>query len=201
MGNNIPTTEDNPSKASGVGPQTGTVAYLSFVRPVNLDTANALLGACNQAVTNGATEIYILMSSEGGQLEPAFAIYNQLMGLPVTLTTHNIGSVNSVANVIFLAGNKRLAVPSATFLFHGTYWNFGQGGISRKQIAESLASLEADEKRMKYIIVSRTGLSRREINRLMNAGMTKDAIFAVQKGVIHDIADLSLPANVPIGQI
>ena len=179
-----------------------TAAYLSFVRPINLDTANALLSAFNKAIEAGATDITLLMSSPGGHLMSGFAVYNQLLGLPIDLTTYNIGSMNSIANIIFLAGEVRLAALSATFLFHGSACTYpANAEATRRQIAETLESLNADEKRMRDIIVSRTRLSRQKIDKMMDAGVTKDAAFAKDVGIVHEIRDVTIPSGGQIVQI
>ncbi len=49
----------------------------------------------------------------------ALTIYNTLIALPIHLTVYNVGSVNSIGNVVFLAGRKRYACPGSTFMFHG----------------------------------------------------------------------------------
>ena len=51
-----------------------------------------------QALRNGATEIELHMSSEGGNMTSGVALYFFLKPLPVRLTTFNIGSVESSAS-------------------------------------------------------------------------------------------------------
>jgi ATP-dependent Clp protease protease subunit len=176
--------------------------FISFVRPVDFNTASALLATMNQAIKEGHADITLLMSSSGGQLIPGFAIYNQLLMLPITLTTCNIGSVNSIATIIFLAGAQRLATPNATFLFHGTSWGFGHAAeIAKRQLAESMSALEIDEKRMRDVVVTRTLIQEAEITQLMLDGMTKDAQFAKDSQIIHEITLIPIPPGVQVIQI
>ncbi len=175
---------------------------LSFIENVTFDSARRLLSAVNTSLNDGVKDLTILISSPGGQLIPGFALYNQLLGIPTDLTIHNIGSVNSIANAIFLAGKKRYATESATFLFHGTQWGVAQATeIPRTQLFEILQSLDADEKRLRDIIVEKTKLSADEVTELLASGVTKDAAFALDKGFIDDIIEFSLPGGVPIYQI
>lgn len=46
------------------------------------------------------------------------ALHRQLLSLSLTFTTYNTGEVASMGNLVFLAGERRLAVPGATFLVH-----------------------------------------------------------------------------------
>lgn len=175
---------------------------LSFIDNVNFDSAKRLLSAVNAALNDGVKDITILISSPGGQLVPGFALYNQLLGIPTDLTIHNIGSVNSIANAIFLAGKKRYATESATFMFHGTQWGFAQATeLPRTQLSEILQSLNADEKRLRNIIVNKTKLSADEVAELLTSGVTRDAAFALDKGFIDEIIEFSLPAGVSIYQV
>ena len=80
-----------------------------FIGPINHNSACAVRNCCLQALQNGATEIELHLSTEGGNMTAGFALYFFLKSLPLPLTTHNIGSVESVGVVIFLAGQKRYA--------------------------------------------------------------------------------------------
>lgn len=176
--------------------------YLSFIRPVDFNSASALLQAVQQAMQEGHTAITLMISSGGGHLIPGFALYNQLRLLPLELTVYNIGSVNSIATIVFLAGTHRLATPNATFLFHGTSWDFGHAGeIPRRHLLESVSALAVDEARMHDAVVSRTSLSLEEIRALMLDGSTKDAQFAQDHQLIHEIGFFPVPEGTPCRQI
>ena len=70
-----------------------------------------------------------MLSTPGGSVMNGLNLYNVLRGLPITLTTHNVGNVDSIGNAIFLAGQIRYACPHSTFMFHGVAFNFPQGGV------------------------------------------------------------------------
>jgi ATP-dependent protease ClpP protease subunit len=180
----------------------GQIVYVSFVRLINWDTATPLLNTCNQIVNSGARQIHLLLSSPGGQIDPGFSIYNQLIGLPIELVTHNIGSIDSMANIIFLAGTNRLACGNATFLFHGIHWGFPAAiEIMRPKLSEILTSLQAAENRMRDCIVSKTSLTGDEVDAFFAEGATKDAIFAHSRGIIHAIEDVNIPVGTQIVQV
>jgi ATP-dependent protease ClpP protease subunit len=180
----------------------GTPAYICFVRPVNFDTSSKLLEACNQSVMQGATELHIAISSPGGQIIAGFGAYNHLRQLPVPIITYNIGSINSISNVVFLSGEQRIAASNSTFLFHGTSWNFGANAdIALRQLKEVVASLEADEARMRDVFLLRTKLSAETITQLMAEGATRDANFAQQFGVATKVEDPKIPAGASVVQV
>ncbi len=176
-------------------------AYISFVRPINWDTVNPLLDTCNQAINNGATELYLVLSSPGGDVDPGVAVYNQLIGLPADVITHNSGCIDSIANVIFLAGSKRLACPNSTFLFHGVHWDLSDAvELWRPQLMEIITSLTAAENKMRDIIVNRSNLSKEDVDAFFAEGATKDAAFALSKGIISAVEELEFPQGAHIVQ-
>jgi ATP-dependent protease ClpP protease subunit len=165
-------------------------------------TANKLLGLCNIAVGKGFTEINLLLSSHGGHIMSGFAVYNQLMALPVAVNTYNIGSVDSIANIIFLAGERRQATPNATFLFHGSKWGWPSAvELQRSQLAEIVNVLAAEEDRIIKVFLERTGLTAEELREFFTQGVTKDARFALEKGVVHEVNPVSIPSGVEVIQI
>ncbi|MFC3461170.1 ATP-dependent Clp protease proteolytic subunit [Massilia haematophila] len=102
-----------------------TLHIVHFIGPINHSSACAVRNLCLQALQSGASEIELHMSTEGGNMTAGFALYFFLKSLPIPLTTFNIGSVESVGVVIFLAGQKRYACPGARFLVHPLHWGFG----------------------------------------------------------------------------
>src|SRR6266849_11182023 len=94
-------------------PPAGVV--FTFVGPINMDSSMALRRACSLAINERHKRITILFASDGGPIDEGFAFYGFLRALPVELTMHAIGAVESIANIPFLAGQKRLAAPHAHF--------------------------------------------------------------------------------------
>jgi len=175
------------------------IVYLSFVHPINWDTVNQLIKLSNDVVNRGIKKICLLMGSPGGLVDAGFAVYNHLLGLPIEVITHNISSIDSVANVIFLAGNKRLACENSTFLFHGTHWAFPAGAeVRRPQIMEIVTSIQAAENKMRDAIVSRSGLTIEEVDAFFTEGAMKDAAFALSKRIIDEIGPVNIQQGAPI---
>lgn len=126
-------------------------------------------------------------------------LYNVLRGLPISLTTHNVGNVDSIGNAVFLAGSKRYACPQATFMFHGVGFD-GQPGfrLEEKLLRERLNSVLSDQKRIGAIMEQRTNLNKRQIKGLFREAQTKDATYAVSCGIIHEVREVQIPAGSPI---
>jgi ATP-dependent protease ClpP protease subunit len=172
--------------------------YVSFVAPITHQSAQVLLAAFAELVKQQVKSAYLLFSTNGGQVMEGVALYTALRAFPFTLTTHNIGNVDSVGNIIFLAGGRRYASPAATFLFHGVVFPVtGLTQLEEKLLVERLDSIRADHKRLSSIIAARTSLTLQEAQDLFVQQATKDATYAKSKGIINDIADANVPAGAP----
>ena len=122
-----------------------------------------------------------------------------MLAMPYEIITHNIGNVDSIANILFLAGTKRFASPSATFMFHGVGFDGDVNErLEEKNLKEKLDMVEADNKRIASIIEARSGIPLAEGIKLFEAQSTKDAVLAKAKGVIHDISDFKLPSGADV---
>jgi ATP-dependent Clp protease, protease subunit len=169
-------------------------AYISFFADINPMTSATLVGNIFDQVNKGATEIHLLFSTPGGMVDEGVAVYNVLRGLSVPLITHNVGSVNSIGNVIFLAGSHRRACPHATFMYHGVGFDcFTPTRFEEKNLRERLGSIIADQSKIGAIIGERTKLTKPEIENLFLEAQTKDTVFGLDKGVIHEVAGVDLP--------
>jgi ATP-dependent Clp protease, protease subunit len=142
--------------------------------------------------------IYFLFSSGGGSVNAGITFYNFLRALPAEIVMHNTGSIDSIATVIFLAASKRYAAKHSTFLFHGINWNFQQGAsLTFAQLSEHLSRFKQEEAKMTGIIAERCKLTEADIRELFLQGESKDLIFAVDKGIIHEIREPAVPDNAP----
>ena len=75
---------------------------IKFFAPVIDTTINALMNAIDQKMKQGVTQFIVLISSPGGNVLHGLSAYNYLKGLPVTITTHNFGSVWKVIPFAFV---------------------------------------------------------------------------------------------------
>src|SRR5207248_11341171 len=109
-----------------------------------------------------------------------------------------VGNVDSIGNAIFLAGDERYACPHSTFMFHGVGFDLATPErFEEKQLRERLDGILADQKRIGDIIDERTNLEPQQIQALFRAAQTKDAIYAVGAGIIHEIKDSVVPPGAP----
>jgi len=186
----------------GTPPTTPSRVYVSFTAEIIPVTTEALLGAMAEQANKGVQELYLLLSTPGGQVMNGITLYHALRAMPFKLITHNIGNVDSIGNAVFLAGEERYAAANATFMFHGVGFDITTPTrLEEKSLRESLASLLSDQKRIGQIIQQRTSIPQAEVERLFLEQQTKDATYARTNGIIHDIRELQIPAGAPILQL
>ena len=170
--------------------------YLAFAHMLTPQSMQAVLDACERLVAKRIDSLYLLVSTGGGSVDNGITMYNALRGMPFEVITHNIGNVDSMGNVLFLAGAKRYASPTARFMFHGLYTDVsGQSRLEMKVVAERLESLEASQRKMIEIITDRTDIGGDDAFTLFKQQATKDAAWAHANGIVHEIRDLRLPSG------
>jgi ATP-dependent Clp protease protease subunit len=168
-----------------------------FIGPINHTSACTVRNLCLQALQSGASEIELHLSTEGGNMTAGFALYYFLKSLPLPLTTHNIGSVESVGVVIFLAGQRRYACPGTRFLVHPLHWGFGNlVAADHSRISEWRDCLDFDAERYARIFEEATsGASApSDIRNLLTSNARLfDPAQALEAGIIHKAVQARLP--------
>lgn len=151
-------------------------------------TVNALMSAVDQRMKQGVREFILLVSSPGGSVVHGLSAYNYLKGLPVSITTHNFGSVDSIGIVVYCAGSKRLSVPQARFLFHGVNVQFrGEQNLDEKLLEERLGGLRIDVENIAGVIAANTGKKTEDITGAMIERMVLNPEQAQSWGLVHEI--------------
>jgi ATP-dependent protease ClpP protease subunit len=147
-------------------------------------------------------ELYLLLSTPGGTVMHGLTLYNILRALPIRLTIHNVGNVDSIGNAIFLAGARRFACPHSTFMFHGVGLDLhGQGRLEEKSLRETLDGILSDQHRIGSIIQERTKLSQADVEALFRQAQTKDAAYAASCGIVDEVRDVQIPAGSSIASL
>jgi ATP-dependent Clp protease, protease subunit len=161
---------------------------IRFFAPVIDVTVNALMTAVDQKMKQGIEQFIILVSSPGGSVIHGLSAYNYLKGLPVTITTHNFGSVDSIGIVLYCAGSRRLSVPQARFLFHGVNVQFrGDQNLEEKVLEERLKGLRVDMENIARVIAANAGKSAKDVTDAMIEGTMLYPEDARSWGLVHEI--------------
>lgn len=165
-----------------------TTQTVHFLCPVNVSTVSHLQDQCLKAIGNGATKINLHLSSSGGDTLAGFTAYNFLKSLPIPLVTHNLSNIESIANVIFLAGSERFSNQHARFLFHPLHWGLGGAPtVDHGRLAEWSKCLDDDLKRFVNIfeLETQSGRSRVSCSDLIETATIVTPEDAARFGITH----------------
>lgn len=171
--------------------------YITVFEDINVAKVKKWITACTQVIeVHKPMDLYFLFASTGGEVDAGFVLYNYLVSLQqhVAITMHNTGLINSMANVVFMAGQKRYAAPNASFLYHGIKANMN-GEMNIVHLREMISSMEGMEKRISQTISGKSKMTEDELKELFHQGQAKDVQFALDKGIIHEIKVPSVPPD------
>lgn len=176
--------------------------YISFQTGVNDMTASILLNVIGQQIQAGKNNIHLLISTPGGSTTTGIGLYHTLKGLPLDLTTHNVGGVNSIGNIIYLAGETRYACQSTSFMFHGVGMDIQQASrFEEKKLIESLDQIQNDQELLAEIISDRTNIDKEAVAQLFLQAAYMGSEEAKEHGIVHDIRDVDIPQGAEFLQL
>jgi len=138
-----------------------------FNQIITVDSVNTLRNMVLNATSNVQSlpsEIIIHFSSPGGNLNAGFTLYNFLRSVQVPLHMHNIGNVDSVAVIIFLAAETRSCSPHSRFKLHNLDWTFSEGSIAHASLTEYSRQLDFERDRYAAIFNERTKAAQSSID-------------------------------------
>jgi ATP-dependent protease ClpP protease subunit len=178
---------------------TERVTYIQFCAPIIENSIRTLMQNILNEVNYGTNRLVILISSPGGSVFWGLTAYNFLKGLPINIDTHNIGSVDSVAIVVYCAGIRRYSVPHGRFLMHGVGFDVPQGTrFDEKTLDERMKSLRMDMENIAGVISENTGKSEEEIKKAMYEGTVLNPEQAVKFGLVHEIKTQLFPSGAKV---
>ncbi len=175
------------------------IIYLYYYEDIESSKIRNLMSLITKTIAEEKPDVlYFLISSGGGEVDAGVTFYNFLKSLPVKIVMHNIGSIDSIANVIFVAGTERYATPHATFLFHGVQQPVnGPTSLSLPQMNEIVDRVHKNHNTIAGIVCDNSDIEEEEIKALFRAGETKDVQFALEKGIIHEVKTTQIPEDAP----
>lgn len=174
-----------------------TTHVVTFTAPINSSTCGQLIRKCSEALNAEPTELILKITTMGGECSYAFTLYNFLRSLPIPVRTHNLGTVESMGNIIFLAGERRSACTHSKFLHHPFHWTL-HGSIDHSRMAEYAMCLDYDRELYRQIVEERTEGASEPLDvhsYLTAAPRILDPQAALRSGMIQQIGDPELPGD------
>lgn len=175
--------------------------YISFNAPIVPVSVQALMGTLAKSVQDGYSEINVLLSTPGGEVNQGITLYNFIKALPVTVNMFNIGNVNSIGNVVYQAGTKRTTCEFSSFMFHGVGFDIKNERFELSHFQDKMKSLQNDQSLILEIMVRHTKMSVADIEDLFRKMAFINAQESLQHGISDEVANVSVPSGTPIEQL
>ncbi|MHB1219152.1 MAG: ATP-dependent Clp protease proteolytic subunit [Alphaproteobacteria bacterium] len=175
--------------------------YIGFNALIDRRSAEQLVAAANQAFEAGFREINLCISSGGGLLDHAYYVFNFLDALPVNIITHNTGNIASAANIIFMCGDKRFAVPFSTFFFHQTSYDPPAYRLTEPYLTSTVKAIQYDDVRSATIVADKSGNSVEEVKGWQKSETVLNTERALALGLIHEVRPLQIPKDALFHQV
>lgn len=167
--------------------------YLNFNLPINQDSCQSLFKVIQSQLQASVKTIVLLISSPGGNVDPGIAIYNFLKGLPVDVITHNYGSCDSIAALVFCAGSKRFTVSNSRFLLHGIGLNFPNQRMEEKNLKEVLNSITNQRETISKIIAKECNKKVETVEKDILDGIIMNSRQSIEYGLATEIKNELIP--------
>lgn len=134
----------------------------------------------------GDRPVTVNVNSPGGDMFEGLAIYNLLRDHPQKVTVNVLGIAASAASVIAMAGDD-VRIGRGAFLMIHNAWVIAGG--NRHDMREVADWLEPFDEAMADIYATRTGLSAKEVAKLMDAETYLSGKTSIEKGFADEYMD------------
>lgn len=156
-----------------------------------------LLSVIEQVQAEGQNDIHVLINSIGGDVDTGFAIYNYLINLPNKIITECRGECASIASVIFLAGEVRIA--GCPLMIHNPY--IEAVGGDKKMLEAAAEWIGEVEKRLERTYTERTNLDADVLSYLMDEETYISPSQAVSLGFATQAAQLAQAKRMALAKL
>jgi ATP-dependent Clp protease, protease subunit len=177
------------------------VAYFGFTGVIEPGNVKGIAAAFNSALNSGCSEIHFCMNSPGGYVGDGVYLYNHILALPIKVTTHNTGTVGSIATAVFAAGEERYCSAHGMFMIHPSAIGPFSEALMSSRLNSALEGALADDERTESILRERTNIPAR----LLKDRRLKDVHISPQEalkfGLVHGVREFALPQGCEIFQI
>ena len=131
-------------------------------------------------------ELLLMICSEGGDLEPAFALIDVIKSSRIPVKTVGLGQIASCGLLIFLAGTRgrRILTPNTIVLSHQFSW--GSAGKVHELFA-TVKEFELTQQRMIRHYQETTGLDEETIKQVLLP--PQDIYLSAEEALSHNICD------------
>jgi ATP-dependent Clp protease protease subunit len=188
---NIPEQDNSEKEPSRLLQEAGMYVFMGEITDDAIRPIIEWILVENHVVRKKKKELLLMICSEGGAMESAFALIDVMRASSIPIKTVGLGSVASSALLIFLAGTpgRRMLTPNTSILSHQYSW--GSDGKHHELFAMTKEFGLAQQRMMDHYRVT-TGLDEEVIKqRLLPASdVYLSAEEALTLGICDFISDL-----------
>lgn len=166
--------------------------YLTLAGTVDSQMAQRVFNSLALATQHGVKRVHLLIHSSGGFIPDGIGLYNYLKNLPLEIYTYNAGQVSSIAVTVYLAGTKRFASATGSFMIHKSHISprAGSTSIELRELAKSLAREDA---RVESILKGSINMPKRLWMLHSKSDLYLSSEEALSFGLINAIQDFCPP--------
>ncbi|MBU6370459.1 MAG: ATP-dependent Clp protease proteolytic subunit [Patescibacteria group bacterium] len=157
---------------------------------IDSNVAQNLMTYVNGRIYNSdIKKIRVLISSTGGDVDSAIRIYSYLKALPFEVETIALSQIDSAANIIYVAGQQRIAIKGCRFFLHEGTFTTGAQTTTLHNHEEALLIFKELLKKHINILAKETSKKEEDINKLLQTSTIMDAEKAKEFGFVHEILE------------
>lgn len=149
-----------------------------------------LVQSFENAKQKNASKIIMFFSSLGGSIYEGFLLASVIQNSIIPIAIHATNHIDSIANVIYLAGKERTSESFTKFYLHGAST---QGNFDEKGLREQLTATRTNNSRIAYFISENSNLSLKKTQSMMRIGTTISAQDALKYGIVQEIVHREIP--------
>lgn len=161
---------------------------LYFIGDVNEENVKKLFEQVLEIHKVGPREeIVLYITSHGGNPQLAFAFYDLVRVKGINLTTIVLGSADSSALIILLAGQTRKASVNSLFLLHNISREWEKISFDEDEIAATSADITKVQRLVDELLAIRTGHKLADVQERRRSRVSLTAVEAFEWGLIKEI--------------
>jgi ATP-dependent Clp protease protease subunit len=191
-----PSTQPTQPTQTTQVPRNLNYKIITYIGGINNDGATNISAQLSIAMASNPTPdvIFIAIDSGGGEEIAGIEIYNIIRACSIPIVTINMGIVASMAVVIFLAGDVRIALPDSTFTIHSLSNHIDTGvDYNAYALIDDIEEIQISEKRAENIYKTRAHLSDALIARIRTRDLNLNAWQAKELNIATKVGNIPVP--------
>lgn len=130
--------------------------------------------------------IFIYIMSNGGYMSYMWAMLDAMLTSKTPIVTVNLGIAASAASLIFLAGSKRIMMPTSTVIIHE---GFAEVAGEASKVVDATRNYKKELAKMKEFILARTKIPQQMLTKKARDDWYMNAETCIEYGVCHNVVE------------